>query len=32
MEIHFILTLRANDPEVGYNRWPAFKPRTAALN
>jgi hypothetical protein len=32
MEIHFILTLRANDPEVGYNRWPTFKPRTAALD
>ena len=28
MEVHFILTLRANDPEVGYNRWPAFTPGT----
>ena len=27
MEVHFIVTLRANDPEVGYNRWPAFTPR-----
>lgn len=32
MEVHFILTLRANDPEVGYNRWPAFKPRTVAVD
>ncbi len=32
MEVHFILTLRANDPEVGYNRWPAFTPRTAPLD
>lgn len=28
MEVHFILTLRANDPDVGYNRWPAFKLQT----
>lgn len=26
MEVHFILMLLANDPEVGYNRWPAFTP------
>lgn len=25
MEVHFILTLRANDPEIGYNRWPTFQ-------
>lgn len=28
MEVHFILTLRANDPEIGYNRWPPFTPQT----
>ena len=32
MEVHFILTLRANDPEVGYNRWPAFTPRTVPVD
>lgn len=31
MEVHFILTLRANDPDVGYNRWPAFTPSTGPL-
>lgn len=31
MEVHFILTLRANDPEVGYNRWPTFTPRTGPV-
>jgi hypothetical protein len=25
MERQFILELRANDPTVGYNRWPKFK-------
>ena len=25
MEVQFILSLRANDPRVGYNRWPKFK-------
>jgi len=25
MEVRFIMTLRANDPEVGYNRWPTFQ-------
>ena len=24
-EVEFILALRANDPVVGYNRWPKFK-------
>ena len=24
MELHFILALQANDPVVGYNRWPPF--------
>ncbi|HBY93588.1 MAG TPA: hypothetical protein DEP84_06400 [Chloroflexi bacterium] len=24
-EVVFILTLRANDPAVGYNRWPKFR-------
>lgn len=24
MEVHFIVALRANDPVVGYNRWPMF--------
>ena len=32
MEVHFILTLRANDPEVGYNRWPPFTPRTGPVD
>ena len=32
MEVHFILTLRANDPEVGYNRWPAFTQRTGLVD
>lgn len=27
MEVHFIVALRANDPEVGYNRWPTFSGR-----
>lgn len=26
MEVHFIRELRANDPRIGYNRWPRFKP------
>jgi len=25
-EIEFILALRANDPSIGYNRWPKFRP------
>lgn len=25
MEIHFILALQANNPVVGYNRWPPFR-------
>lgn len=25
MERHFIVTLRANDPSIGYNRWPKWK-------
>ena len=25
-EVEFILLLRANDPAVGYNRWPRFTP------
>jgi hypothetical protein len=32
MEVHFILKLRANDPDVGYNRWPAFMPRTEPVD
>jgi hypothetical protein len=31
-EVHFILTLRANDPDVGYNRWPAFTQRTRPVD
>jgi len=27
-EIELILTLRSNDPAVGYNRWPKFKDNT----
>ena len=26
MEVHFIRLNQSNDPEIGYNRWPAFKP------
>lgn len=26
-EIEFINALKANDPAIGYNRWPKFKPR-----
>ena len=25
-EVEFILLLRSNDPQVGYNRWPKFVP------
>jgi hypothetical protein len=25
-EVRFIRELRSNDPEVGYNRWPKFRP------
>jgi hypothetical protein len=25
-ELEFILSLRSNDPNVGYNRWPPFRP------
>ncbi|TNJ32638.1 GIY-YIG nuclease family protein [Arenimonas terrae] len=25
-ELEFILLLRSNDPAVGYNRWPRFRP------
>ena len=25
-EAEYIKALRSNDPEVGYNRWPKFKP------
>lgn len=32
MEVHFILTLRANDPEVGYYRWPTCAPRTGPVD
>jgi len=32
MEVHFVQTLRANDPEVGYNRWPTFTPRTGTVD
>lgn len=24
-EVEYILALRANDPSIGYNRWPRFK-------
>jgi len=26
MERHFILAFRSNDPAIGYNRWPPFRP------
>jgi hypothetical protein len=29
-EIEYITSLRANDPAVGYNRWPRFKDTGAA--
>jgi hypothetical protein len=25
-EVEFILALRSNDPNVGYNKWPKFRP------
>jgi hypothetical protein len=25
-ELEFIRLLRSNDPAIGYNRWPSFKP------
>jgi hypothetical protein len=25
-EVEFIRGLRSNDPSIGYNRWPKFKP------
>jgi hypothetical protein len=28
MERKFITELRSNDPAIGYNRWPKFKPST----
>ncbi len=31
MEREFIETLRSNDPVVGYNRWPKFKPGSKLL-
>ena len=27
-EIEYIISLRSNDPAVGYNRWPKFKGNT----
>jgi hypothetical protein len=27
-EKEFILALHANDPQIGYNRWPKFKPKS----
>jgi hypothetical protein len=27
-EVEFILAVRSNDPAIGYNRWPRFKPST----
>lgn len=27
-EVEFIRSLRANDPAVGYNRWPRFRARS----
>jgi hypothetical protein len=29
-EVEMILRYRSNDPEVGYNRWPKFKPSDAS--
>ena len=29
-EVEFILALRANDPAIGYNRWPKFIPPATA--
>lgn len=26
-EVEFILALRSNDPAIGYNQWPRFKPQ-----
>jgi hypothetical protein len=30
-EMEFILRLRSNDPEIGYNRWPRFRPDNESL-
>lgn len=30
-EVEYILTLRSNDPAVGYNQWPKFKPQHHAV-
>lgn len=30
-EVEFILALRANDPAVGYNRWPKFRTASEPL-
>lgn len=32
MELRFIRELRANDPRIGYNRWPRFKPEQHTEN
>jgi len=31
-EVEFIRRYSANNPEIGYNRWPYFKPITVASN
>ena len=28
IEVQFIRDLKSNDPAIGYNRWPKFKPNT----
>lgn len=27
-EVEFILFFKSNDPAIGYNRWPKFKPKS----
>lgn len=29
-EVEFILSLRSNDPAIGYNQWPKFKAQNAS--
>lgn len=29
MEVHYIRILNSNDPQVGYNQWPRYKPITS---
>ncbi|MFH1885583.1 MAG: GIY-YIG nuclease family protein [Pseudomonadota bacterium] len=30
-EVEFLLALRSNDPAIGYNKWPKFKPNSSGM-